>query len=761
MFYTYQIILWFIFLLFISSKIKKKNRRILFSVVASFFSTLEIVAVYMTEKFIDYRFYNHMNLNAIEGHGFQFISQFISFVGLFILLSFAFYFISQKMNTSALRHNKFFLPIILVLFILLSLPNGIFSETYKIYEILGAEEKDFNQALADVGISPDKYVTPDQLTAKKGKNIIVISIESLEQGFLGQNFKNITPNLSKLSTEWTFYRHMTQIPGADNTAASLYTYQVGIPAFFKGQLNSFFQGTTDVKLTGLGHILKEAGYNSKYIVGNAEFAGMSDILTVYGIPVVSQDNSLGKYPKVRYGFNDYDLFKEAKLQIDVFKRDKDKPFALFLSTINTHFPNGIYDKRMEKFISKKENILEFSLSAVDYLIKDFIHYLETKNLLKNTAIYIFPDHQFMGITGPTIEKLRKSTRQLYLLTNVKTEKLPKNPLDKLYQIDLPRMITDGAEIQTNAKFLTDYIKSEDIDEFLENNIIKLTTLNSASVVRKSYQNGIDIQIKDNNLSITSNEDSINLSLFDENEIFDITFNTEMVVVRKGKTNLKSAFLLHSDDKQYKRLHLIVNIKNGKIDTTYLGNKKIVGIYKKGDTVTYSTEDVHLIMESNNATLAVVKPTKKIQYDSSLVLITSSDFISSKTIKSSIKVGKKSFELSRGLNLLTLNHKGDFSVEHFDTYGSQEAANKFLIKIESLIKNQEFWAVASHNAIKSDYPDFKEKLDKLNFKLLQTLNGKMAYIAYQDSKNIIQEHMSRRSISYMIPSYIKPLSKEEN
>ena len=271
MFYTYQIILWLIFLLFIASKIKKKNRRILFSVVASFFSTLEIVAVYMTERFIDYRFYNHMNLNAIEGHGFQFISQFIAFVGLFIFLSVAFYFISKKMNDSILRHNKFFLPSILVLFVLLSLPNGIFSETYKIYEILDAEEKSFNQALTDVGISPEKYITPDRLTAEKGKNIIVISIESLEQGFLGKAFDNITPNLTRLSTEWTFYNEMPSSPGGSWTSGSLYNHQVGMPAFFKGQGNDFFQGSTNAKLTGLGHILNKAGYNSKYIVGNAEF----------------------------------------------------------------------------------------------------------------------------------------------------------------------------------------------------------------------------------------------------------------------------------------------------------------------------------------------------------------------------------------------------------------------------------------------------------------------------------------------------------
>ena len=49
--------------------------------------------------------------------------------------------LSKKMNISILRHNKFFIPAVLISFILLSLPNGIINEAYKIYEILNAEEK--------------------------------------------------------------------------------------------------------------------------------------------------------------------------------------------------------------------------------------------------------------------------------------------------------------------------------------------------------------------------------------------------------------------------------------------------------------------------------------------------------------------------------------------------------------------------------------------------------------------------------------------
>jgi phosphoglycerol transferase len=505
------------------------------------------------------------------------------------------------MNNSILRYNKFFIPTILVSFILLALPNGMLNEIYKIYEILNAEEKSFNQALIDVGINPKKYVIPENITASKGKNIIVISIESLEQGFLGKNFNNITPNLRKLSTEWTYYKNMPQSPGGGWTAASLYSHQVGIPAFFKGQGNEAFQGISNVKLTGLGHILNKAGYNSKYIIGNPSFAGIADLLNAYKIPTVSENNSIGIYQKISWGLNDYDLFKEAKLQVKEFQKDSNTPFALFISTINTHFPNGIYDKRMEEFISKKNNHLEFSVSAVDWLINDFLLYLEANNLLKNTIIYIFPDHKLMGSSGAVYNKLRKSIRQLYLLTNAKENKLLKKTSDTIYQIDLPRMIVDGAEIKTNATFLVDYLKNRKVNEFLKKNKIKLTTLNKASVAKKNYMQGIGINITNNYLTVQSPNNAkirIPLSKIKE-EIFDFTFNAEMVLMRINKNNIKHVFNIHANDTEYNHLHLIIFIKNSKIDKVYYGDKKKVSLQKEGQSVDFSKKDIQLITKSNN------------------------------------------------------------------------------------------------------------------------------------------------------------------
>lgn len=262
---------------------------------AAFFTALEVISVYLTNNLVDYRFYYHMNFDALAGDWSQFSEYFMLFPILFILIFFLLYRGSKEAGKLHLNKNRFFIPIVIAIVFVLSFPGGMLNEVYKLYGILGADKKSFNDALVDIGISPDIYIDPTELRAAKGSNIVVISIESLEQGFLSSNFNNITPNLNRLAKEWTFYNEMPPSPGGGWTAASLYNQQVGMPAFFKGQGNEIFQGAIGVQLTGLGHILKAAGYDSRYILGKKEFGGMSELLTAYGITSISEKNSIGTY----------------------------------------------------------------------------------------------------------------------------------------------------------------------------------------------------------------------------------------------------------------------------------------------------------------------------------------------------------------------------------------------------------------------------------------------------------------------------------
>ena len=599
----HALFVFFIAIVFFTSLVHKQ-KKIYISVFIALLSLafmMELSSVYMTNTLIDYRFYTHLNMEMAIEQSFQFGFEIFIAILFYFLLCFSIYIFS--MWISMLFTKKTQIIISITLLGILSFPQGVINEVYHIYEMLYAKEKRFGQALQNLGIAKEAYISPSQLQAIKGKNIIVISLESVEQGFLtNDSFDNLTPYLTALSKEWTFYNKMFTSGGGEWTAGSLYSYQVGIPAYFKGQGNAFFQGISAVNLTGLGHVLSKAGYDARYIVGNAEFAGMKDLLKAYKIQVISQNNCISQiYDKTaKCGLHDYDLFQEAKKQIQDFKRMPHKPFALFMSTINTHFPNGIYDERMEKFVKKRKDGVRFSVSAVDYLVGDFLAYLKTQHILEHTAIFIFPDHLLMGSTGENIKKLKEKARRIYLITNIKEASLPKNTQERLYQIDLPQMIINGARIKTNAKFLSDFIPHKNYDTFLNAHKVDLTILNSASLIKKDFTQGIHIHLQDKKLLITSGSYKITFNLEESNvevNVFDITFNQEMVSISKEEISLNERFLPLRYDERYKRLHLFIEVKKHKLIQASFG-KTYKNEFKmklaEEENIEYTKEEIQAI-----------------------------------------------------------------------------------------------------------------------------------------------------------------------
>ena len=113
------------------------------------------------------------------------------------------------------------------------------------------------------------------------------------------------------------------------------------------------------------------------------------------------------------------MFELAKIEV-LNKIEKKTPFGIFISTTDTHFPDGIYDKRMENHLESKNSNLEFMVASVDFMVGKFIKFLENENVLENTIIFIFPDHLKMG--DPNIFNEKKE-RSLYLISNANSDKL--------------------------------------------------------------------------------------------------------------------------------------------------------------------------------------------------------------------------------------------------------------------------------------------------------------------------------------------------
>ena len=503
-FIVLNLLLLIVCLALLGSLIKNKFIRIVFSLIFSLITNLQISSLYFFKTFINYPFIIHCNtrdiLAMLEVYKLQ-AFVFILFLIFFTLLIYfsrqskiiVLTYINSHLNVSTNFLNSYLIIFICAFscFVMCLSGNynnkGMLRETYDLLLTINSTNSNtFKENLANLGIN--NYVLPNELeVSSSNKNIIIISLESFENAYLNNKLSHLTPFLNSLksNSSWNYF-NMEQNEGSKWTSGSLYTTLTGFPAYFGTQHNSIFQTSYYTSFTGLGHIFKKAGYNMTYLVDNVDISGTQDML--YALQI----NDIIDKTLLKEKVHDKDLFEKAKSEI-LKNQFNNKPFALYISTMSTHNPNGVYDKRMLKYVPQQKTKIEFMVSAVDYMLRDFISFLKNNDILSNTIIYIFPDHLKHGNS-----EIFKGTgkRGLFVLTNASCDDLTYNKRGLLYQIDLPKLILEGSGIKHNAKFLTEYI-SGDKKTFIKNHIKKITALNSSGFSRKHLHPYLIPEISEN------------------------------------------------------------------------------------------------------------------------------------------------------------------------------------------------------------------------------------------------------------------------
>lgn len=475
---------YFFFLLF-SSLIYNRILKVLLSLFFSSLIVFELISLFFTQQFISYSFFVHFNLRGIQGESWMFLPHYISAGTVLISLFLSFIYSGRLLKSIPInklhvfhRLRRFHLALFFFMIsIFLSIKSTFWQDKHVLISTFFVDQLPFLEAIESIGMT--SYRLPNEIQADKGKNIIVLSLESLELGYLTEKYAHLTPHLNQLREKWNF-TEIEPTKGCGWTSASLYASLTGFPAYFGVSGSQLFTNVYDTDITAITHGLKKAKYHTTYIGGDTDHAGTIDMLNTFQFDrVIDYKNSNTTGFESNYGLRDKELFEIALHQIQNYKLEN-QPFALFLSTIDTHFPKGIYDKRFESILPPQDTELEFMVSVLDYLIGKFVSALERLNLLENTSIYIFPDHLKMG--DPSIFK-ETGERKLYLISN---SSLPRKN-QKIYQIDLPRIILNGAGIKHNIQFLSDFIP-HDVNSFISKNIAQLTAVNTSGIkkYRSSY-----------------------------------------------------------------------------------------------------------------------------------------------------------------------------------------------------------------------------------------------------------------------------------
>jgi phosphoglycerol transferase MdoB-like AlkP superfamily enzyme len=233
--------------------------------------------------------------------------------------------------------------------------------------------------------------------AGKGKNLIIIQVESLENAVINQEIygQEITPNLNRLATDGLYFNNFYAQVGAGNTADAEFS-----------TMNSLYPLPDDVVFIdyakntykALPQLLVSNGYKTYSLHGDVPtFWNRSNIYPglgyqkAFGLSDYTVTRPVGKGPS---SLGDKDLFSQSLTKLENFKQ----PFMATIITMSSHTPFILPDDLQTLQIPAETDLTQTqweylqSIHYTDVAIGEFIYGLKENGLYDNSLIIIWGDH---------------------------------------------------------------------------------------------------------------------------------------------------------------------------------------------------------------------------------------------------------------------------------------------------------------------------------------------------------------------------------
>jgi phosphoglycerol transferase MdoB-like AlkP superfamily enzyme len=233
-------------------------------------------------------------------------------------------------------------------------------------------------------------------------NVVLITVESLSAEFLWQfgDLKNLTPHINDIAKDSLNFTNY--FATGTRTVRGLEASMLSIPPTAG---NSIVRRPNNDNLFSLGSVLKDHGYQRKFIYGGyGYFDNMNQFFAGNGFEIIDrgtvskEDISFSNI----WGICDEDLFKQTIKEADKSYANKSKFFSLVLTTSN-HRPYTYPDNKID--IASGTNRAG-AVKYTDYAIGKFISEARTKPWFDNTIFIVTADHcaSSAGKTEIPVEK---------------------------------------------------------------------------------------------------------------------------------------------------------------------------------------------------------------------------------------------------------------------------------------------------------------------------------------------------------------------
>lgn len=284
-----------------------------------------------------------------------------------------------------------------------NLVSKIGAVNYSLIDLLVLALREDTVSAADLNMVSSwldkKTQSPNNTTNKfgiaKGRNLIIIQVESLENVVLNQkiNGQEITPYLNQLAKDGIYFNNYYAPIGPGNTADTEFITQTSLYALPNEVAFVNYAYDNYHALPGL---LENNGYQTYAFHGDVpSFWNRANIYPSLGYnKIFGRDNYVVSREIGAFVLGDEDFFNQSLPHL----KNMPRPFMATLITLTSHTPFAL-PTDLETLSIPTTSTLNWlqthylqSVHYVDQTIGDFINNLKQNDLYDNSVIAIFGDH---------------------------------------------------------------------------------------------------------------------------------------------------------------------------------------------------------------------------------------------------------------------------------------------------------------------------------------------------------------------------------
>ncbi|MCU5208235.1 LTA synthase family protein [Bacillus paranthracis] len=275
--------------------------------------------------------------------------------------------------------------------------------THQVYDLTLQVKAGSQKALADSSKlqETENYVkanesepNPHMFGVAKGKNVIVVTLESLQTFLIGAtvNGQEVTPFLNEFINKSYYFDNFFHQTGQGKTSDSEFLIDTSLYPLNRGAV-FFTHGNNDY--TATPEILRQQGYfTSVFHANNATFWNRNIMYSALGYDRYYNelDYKITPETNLNWGLKDIEYFDQS---VDILKT-VDQPFYARFLTLTNHYP-FTYDedtKFIEPYNSGNGVFDRYIVTAryLDESIKKFIERLKAEGMYDDSIIVLYGDH---------------------------------------------------------------------------------------------------------------------------------------------------------------------------------------------------------------------------------------------------------------------------------------------------------------------------------------------------------------------------------